>query len=110
MLPHTRRVPATREVRHTRPAEADLRIWDASPQPAVVVSVPAARRHRAGIGWGNDAGGVSAVRILTCPRKAGAWNAYAGGIYLRSASACVQAGFQTGRRTADLSFAIGRGS
>src|SRR5262249_6803599 len=75
--------------------------------PAVLVTVPAAWRHRAAIAWGNNVGAVSSLRLLTCPRQLGAWNGYAGGFYLRSASGCVPLVFQIGRRTATLRFAIG---
>jgi hypothetical protein len=78
--------------------------------PAVLITVPAAWRHRAGIGWGNNTGVVSSLRLLSCPRQLGAWNAYAGGFYLRSPSGCVPLVFHIGRQTAALSFAIGNGS
>jgi hypothetical protein len=78
--------------------------------PAVLITVPDAWRHRAGIGWGNDSGVVSSLRLLSCPRQLGAWNAYAGGFYLRSPSGCVPLVFHIGRQTAALSFAIGNGS
>ena len=76
--------------------------------PAVLVTVPRAWRHRAAIAWGNNIGPVSSLRLLSCPRQLGAWNAYAGGFYLRSSSSCVPLVFKTGRRTATLRFAIGR--
>jgi hypothetical protein len=78
--------------------------------PAVLITVPAAWRHRAAIGWGNNIGGVSSLRLLSCPRQLGAWNGYAGGFYLRSASGCVPLVFEIGRQTAALRFAIGSGS
>ena len=78
--------------------------------PTVLITVPQGWRHRAAIGWGNNVGGVSSLRLLSCPRQLGAWNAYAGGFYLRSASGCVPLVFEIGRQTATLSFAIGSGS
>jgi len=78
--------------------------------PAVLITVPEAWRHRAAIGWGNNIGAVSSLRLLSCPRQIGAWNGYPGGFYLRSASGCVPLVFNIGRRTATLSFAIGSGS
>lgn len=78
--------------------------------PAVLITVPVAWQHRAAIGWGNNADGVSSLRLLSCPRQVGTWNAYAGGFYLRSASGCVPLVFEIGRQTATLSFAIGSGS
>ena len=78
--------------------------------PAVLITVPEAWRHRAAIGWGNKIGGVSSLRVLSCPRQMGSWNAYAGGFYLRSASGCVPLVFRIGRQSATLSFAIGSGT
>ena len=78
--------------------------------PAVLITVPEAWRHRAGIGWGNNLGVFSSLRLLSCPRQLGAWNAYVGGFYLRSPSGCVPLVFHVGRQTATLSFAIGSGS
>jgi hypothetical protein len=77
--------------------------------PAVLITVPEAWRHAA-IGWGNNIGAVSSLRLLSCPRRIGAWNGYPGGFYLRSASGCVPLVVNIGRRTATLSFAIGSGS
>ena len=76
--------------------------------PAVLITVPDSSRRRAAIGWGNDARGVSSLRIASCPRQLGAWNAYAGGFYLLSPSDCVPLVFTIGRQTATLSVAIGR--
>lgn len=45
--------------------------------PAVLITVPETWRHRAGIGWGNNLGVVSSLRLLSCPRQPGAWNVYA---------------------------------
>src|SRR5215472_2484424 len=42
--------------------------------PAVLITVPQAWRHRAGIGWGNNLGVASTLRLLSCPRQIGAWN------------------------------------
>jgi hypothetical protein len=78
--------------------------------PAVLITVPQAWRNRAAIGWGNNIGGVSSLRLLGCPRQVGAWNAYAGGFYLRSASGCVPVVFEIGRQTATLRFTIGSSS
>ncbi|MGN6677500.1 MAG: hypothetical protein ACTHKL_06905 [Streptosporangiaceae bacterium] len=77
--------------------------------PAVVITVPKAWRDRAAAGWGNVSG-ASSLRLAECPRQLGAWNAYAGGFYLRSASGCVPLVFKIGRHAAALSFAIGGGT
>ena len=81
-----------------------------SDSPAVLITVPQAWRQRAGIGWGNHTGVVSSLRLLSCPRQLGPWNAYAGGFYLRSPSGCVPLVFHIGRQAATLSFAIGSSS
>jgi len=76
--------------------------------PAVVVSLPRAWQHLAAISWGNNVGIASSIRLLSCPRQAGAWNRYAGGFYLRSRSACVPLVFQVGRQSVTRNFGIGR--
>jgi hypothetical protein len=77
--------------------------------PPVSVSVPKAWRKRAAITWGNNTGIVSALRIAPCPRSASApWNAYSGGFYLRSRSACVPLIFRVGQRSATVRFGLGR--
>src|SRR5215469_11320857 len=81
-----------------------------APGPAVLITVPQAWRHRAAIGWGNDPGAVSSLRLLRCPPQLGLWNAYAGGFYLRSASGCVPLVFAIARRATTLRFAIGSGN
>jgi hypothetical protein len=77
--------------------------------PPVDVSVPKAWRTRAAITWG-DSAIVSALRIAPCapflPPKV--WNAYAGGFYLRSRSACVPLIFQVGQRRKTVRFGLGR--
>jgi hypothetical protein len=76
--------------------------------PPVVVSVPRAWRTRAAITWG-DSAIVGALRIAPCsafPSKA--WNAYAGGFYLRSGSACVPLVVRVGQRRETVRFGLGR--
>ncbi len=76
----------------------------------VAVSVPKAWRSRAGITWGNSQRIVSALQFRGCGTGASTpyWNAYAGGFYLRSPSACVPLVFNDGRRTKIVRFGIGR--
>lgn len=76
----------------------------------MLITVPQPWRNRAGIGWGNNLGPVSSLRLLSCPQQTGAWNAYAGGFYLRSPFGCVPLTFHIGRHTAALRFAIGKGN
>jgi hypothetical protein len=75
--------------------------------PAVFVSVPTAWQERAAITWG-DSGTVSALRVGSCPPPATVWNAYAGGFYLRTPSACVPLVFRVGKRSATVWFGLGR--
>jgi hypothetical protein len=70
----------------------------------VTVSVPAGWRNREQITWGPH-GMVSSLRIPSCP---GTWDAYAGGFYLKTPTACVPLQFQVRRRTATVWFGLGR--
>jgi hypothetical protein len=76
--------------------------------PPVTVSIPPVWRSRVAITWGNSTGIVSAVRIASCPGAAGAWNAYAGGFYLRARSACVPLLISLGGRSRIVRFGLGR--
>lgn len=73
----------------------------------VTVSVPKAWRRRVRIGWGNSASPATAVRFAACPSPRG-WNAYAGGFFLRTRSACVPLVFAVGGRRATLRFGVGQ--
>ena len=73
----------------------------------VSISVPQAWRKRAAITWGSS-GTVSSLRIAACAAPPRIWNAYAGGFYIRSRSACVPLTFQVGQRSATVRFGIGR--
>jgi hypothetical protein len=76
--------------------------------PTVTVTLPNRWRTRAAIEWGNT-GPVSALRVLWCgtnPEKP--WNAYAGGFYLRSPSACVPVTFRVAGRSATVWFGLGQ--
>lgn len=78
---------------------------DAGP---VVVSVPRAWRRRAAITWG-DSEIVSRLRIARCPAlPPKVWNAYAGGFYLRSRSACVPLTFRVGGRAKTVRFGLAK--
>jgi hypothetical protein len=76
--------------------------------PPVTVSVPRAWRTRAAITWGNSTGIVHVVRVASCPAARSAWNAYAGGFYLRSRSACVPLRVTVAGRSAIVRFGLGR--
>jgi hypothetical protein len=75
---------------------------------AVTVTVPQAWRRRVAITWGNDTGIVSSLRLAPCPSPPHVWNAYAGGFYLRSATACVPLAFRVADRQKLVRFGIGR--
>jgi hypothetical protein len=72
----------------------------------VGVSVPKAWRNRVAITWGT--GIVSSLRITGCPGPSNVGNAYAGGFYLRSRSACVPLIFRVGTRSATVIFGLGQ--
>jgi hypothetical protein len=75
----------------------------------VAVTVPKEWRTRAAITWGNGGHGVfSSVRFTGCGSNPKSGNAYAGGFYLASASACLPLVFRVGTRTATVRFGIGR--
>lgn len=78
--------------------------------PPVRVTVPPAWRTRASITWGNGSVGNHAASLVvaSCGGPANVGHAYAGGFYLRSASACVPIVFQVGSRRATIRFGIGR--
>jgi hypothetical protein len=75
--------------------------------PPVTVAVPRAWRNRVAITWGVT-GIVSALRIASCAAGSKPWNAYAGGFYLRSRSACVPLIFRVGGRVATVRFGLGQ--
>jgi hypothetical protein len=75
---------------------------------SVTVTVPAAWRKRVAITWGNNTGIVSALRIAGCPVPPNVWNAYAGGFYLRSRSACIPLIFRVGGKSATVRFGVGQ--
>ncbi len=76
---------------------------------SVTVTVPRAWRKQAGIAWGYGGHGVfSSLRIAGCGSDPKVGNAYSGGFYLRSRSACVPLVFRVGRRSATMRFGLGR--
>jgi len=73
----------------------------------VTITVPRASRTRVAIGWGNNIGISSTVRVRPCPPSPHRWNFYAGGFYTRSATVCVPLTFRIGARTRTIRFGIG---
>ncbi len=74
----------------------------------VTVTLPNAWRGRAAITWGNGLPAVNTLQIATCDPAPNAWNGYAGGILIRSRSACVPLTFRIGTHSKTLRFGIGR--
>lgn len=74
----------------------------------VTVSVPLAWRARAAITWGGNTGIVSSLWISRCGSNPTRGNAYAGGFYLRSRSACLPLIFRAGGHSATVRFGLGR--
>ena len=74
--------------------------------PAVEISIPEEWRDRAGISWGNGKI-VPSLSFPSCPSYALPWNAYDGGIYLRTPKACVPLTFTIDGKSATLEFGIG---
>src|SRR5579859_6729549 len=78
-------------------------------QFTVTVTVAKAWRTRAAVSWGRGPI-VSSIRFSGCAGTplVFAWNAYVGGFYLRSPTACVPLVFSSRGRTATLRFGIGK--
>jgi hypothetical protein len=74
----------------------------------VTVSVPLAWRKRAAITWGGNTGIVSSLRISRCGSNPTRGNAYAGGFYVRSRSACLPLIFQAEGHRTTVRFGLGR--
>jgi hypothetical protein len=88
-------------------------------RPPVNVSVPKSWRKRVAIRWGWSVGAVSSLRFAGCSSKyelrdvdrngrPKMGNAYSGGFFLRTRSACVPLIFRVGQRTETVRFGIGR--
>jgi hypothetical protein len=73
----------------------------------VTITVPPAWRTRVAIGWGNNIGTSSTIRITRCPPAPGRWNFYAGGFFTRSATVCVPLTFRIGARMRTIRFGVG---
>lgn len=72
----------------------------------ITVSVPST--WRAAITWGGNTGIATSLRISRCGSNPTRGNAYAGGFYLRSRSACLPLVFRAGRHSATVHFGLGR--
>jgi hypothetical protein len=76
---------------------------------SVTVTVPARWRDRVAISWGNAGHGVfQTIRFRGCGSGENVGNAYAGGFFLHSRSACVPLTFRVSSRTATVRFGIGQ--
>lgn len=74
----------------------------------VTITVPPQWRTRVAIVWGNNGGPFQSVRIAGCTGNPHTGNAYAGGFYLRSSSACVPLTFTADGGSTTVRFGIGR--
>ena len=73
------------------------------------VTVPPVWRDRVAISWGNAGHGVfQSIRFAGCRYGRDVGNAYAGGFFLTSRSACVPLIFSVGTRQTVFRFGIGR--
>jgi hypothetical protein len=76
---------------------------------SVIVTVPLAWRQRVAMSWGNAGHGVfHTIRIAACGSDPKRGNAYAGGFFLRSSSACAPLVFIVGNQQQKVWFGIGR--
>jgi hypothetical protein len=74
---------------------------------AVTITVPPRWRNRAAIVWGNSGGPFESLRIAACPGSTHTGNAYAGGFYLHTPSACLPLTFTVDGRKTTERFGIG---
>ena len=76
---------------------------------SVTITVPPAWRTRVAISWGNNVHRVfHTIRIASCGSNPKRGNAYAGGFFLSSSSACVPLVFIVGSRQQKVWFGVGR--
>ena len=76
---------------------------------SVTVTVPVRWRDRVAISWGDGGHGVfQRLRFAGCGHGESVGDAYAGGFFLRSRSACVPLTFRVENRAATIRFGIGR--
>lgn len=74
---------------------------------AVTITVPPGWRTRGAIVWGNGGGPFASLRIAACAGSPHSGNAYAGGFYLRSSSACLPLIFTVAGHSVTVRFGIG---
>jgi hypothetical protein len=72
----------------------------------VWISVPKSWRRRAAVDWGT--GPSSTITLSACGSPPDVWDAFAGGLYLRTRIACVPVQFRVGERTATVTYDVGR--
>jgi hypothetical protein len=75
---------------------------------AVTITVSPDWQTRAAIVWGNSGGPFESLRIAACAGSPHSGNAYAGGFYLRVASACLPLIFTAAGRSTTVHFGIGK--
>jgi hypothetical protein len=74
----------------------------------VAVSVSPSSRGQTAITWGNGLPVVTALQFTRCRPSPDRWNAYAGGFYTGSPTACIQITVRLGARTTTMRVSIGR--
>jgi hypothetical protein len=74
----------------------------------VKVYLAASWTGKARVSWGNGLPRATTVRFAKCGRSSQGWNAYAGGFYISTASACVPLRIREGSHTTAVTVAIGR--
>jgi hypothetical protein len=75
---------------------------------SVDITVPKEWQKRAAIVWGNSQTPSRGLHFPACDASRALGNAWAGGFFLRTPSACLPLIFHVGPRTARLRFGLGR--
>lgn len=101
------RVPTQQRWRYWMKAGVVLR---AGAGPPVEISLGRSWTNKARVMWGNGLPDGTIVQFARCGAvsKSHPWNAYAGGFYITTPSACVPLHITVGRATASVTVAIGR--
>ena len=74
----------------------------------VTITVPPAWRGKAAITWGNGySPPQSRLRIASCGPTPDNWNAYAGGLYIRTRAACVPLNVRVGGQSRSVRIGVG---
>jgi hypothetical protein len=74
----------------------------------VAVLIPSRMQGQAAISWGNGLPVVATVRFPRCRPSPDRWNAYAGGFFTRSPTACITVVVRIGARSKTTRVSIGQ--